>query len=121
MPQGSGHWFPLARERPLRCQSCAGMVAKSLTDRFHARKRAHQFTEPGTAYLEIGVLVERRTGRRQQDNRLADLRAFGIARGLRHRAIEGFDDFMGDLAVERRGELRRRLADQVGLEDAREE
>jgi hypothetical protein len=97
------------------------MVAKSLTDRVHARKRTHQFPEPGAAHLEIGVLVERRTGGGQQDHGLFEAGLFGVARGLLHRSIEGFGHLMGDVAVERDGELRRRLADQVGLADAREE
>jgi len=88
--------------------------------RFDARQRRDQFPEPSAADLEIAVLVERRAGRRQQHHRVGKVGGFGVARGVGHRDIERFADFVGRLAVKGRGKLLRRLPDQIRLAQARE-
>src|SRR5436305_3693133 len=49
-----------------------------LPDRSDPGQRQHQFAEPVAAHLEIPILVERRTGRRQQHHRLLQSRALRI-------------------------------------------
>src|SRR6266446_329699 len=83
--------------------------------------RTHQLAESRAANLEIGELIERRAGRREQDHGFLESALRGLARREGDRAIEGADDRVGDAAVECGGERLRRLADQIGLANAREE
>ena len=73
------------------------------------------------AHLEIAVLVERRAGRRQQHDRLLDVGRLGIAGGELDRAVERAGDHVRHAPFEFAGESGGRLADQIGLADARKE
>ncbi len=54
-------------------------------------------------------------------SKLRYIRRFGVAGGERDRPVERAGHHMRHLAVELGGEARRRLTNQIGLADAREE
>ena len=85
-----------------------------------AGQRGDERAEGVAAHLEIAELVERGAGGRQQHDGLARVGRGGIAGRGGGRRIQRSAALEGDLAVERGGELVRRLADQVGLGDAAE-
>ena len=68
--------------------------------------------------LEIGELVEGGAGRREQHDRRLAVRA-GIGGSGAHRALHVAGNLVIDAPVKRRGEVLRRLADQVGARDLR--
>ncbi len=83
-------------------------------------KRGDGAAERLAAILEIGELVERRAGRREEHRRLGT----AVERGVLRRHPDGSLKIAGDhvrhLAGKHGGKLVRRLADQIGLGDARE-
>ena len=83
-------------------------------------KRGHRRAEGLAARLEVGKLVERGAGRRQQDHRArATIAPRGVASpGHRGGEIAALRD--RHAAFQRRGEAIRRLADQEGVGDARQ-
>ena len=86
-----------------------------------ARQRLDQRAERITPDLEVAILVVGRAGRRQQHDRSSPRRRpHRIARRRCDGDIERAAAVVRHLALQRGGELLRRLADQVGLGDARE-
>ena len=81
----------------------------------------HERAEGVAALLEILELVEGGAGRRQQHDRLRRRIARGIGAAAATAAASVPDISMRHGRAERRGEILRRLADQIGLGDAREE
>ena len=78
------------------------------------------FHEGIAADFKIAVVVERSAGRRQQNHRIRQPGIHRIARRGDNRLVERAAYFEGRLAGQRLRKFIRRLADQIGLLDARE-
>src|SRR5688572_27523119 len=87
---------------------------------FDAGKCGDEGAEGVAADLEVAVLIIGGAGGGEEHDRLRDATRLRIARRRGERRIERPAAREADLALERGGELRAGLADQIRLGDARE-
>src|SRR5271166_4049503 len=81
------------------------------------QKVADAHAERVAARFEIGELIERGAGWRQQHYRLLRPRPNGVARRRFSRCVQGPANFEGNGPDQRPGKLFSRLSDKVGLGD----
>src|SRR5438445_11338491 len=119
MPPGTSDRSSTTRLRQDFCPDCSSLSCPS--DGFDAIYSARSLPEGFAANFEILELVETGAGRRQQHYNLAAVVLGRIMRGMLDRRGQRARYLVRHRLAQRRRKGRRRLADQLGLGDAREE